>query len=153
MAVCWHPPPAGLAVVEELVSADDAPGELRRLPSSPSMPSMGRSASTASAAGSADGTGEGSGRGANGGSGGSGRGIAAGLAARGRRLLRVSVAVLKASWFLVARLLLAAAGPLLVVLLRRLIRQRRFWERGLASAWHNGQRVTREYVDAYRCAG
>lgn len=157
MSVCWHSPSAGLAVVEELVSADDAPGELRRLasspsmPSTPSVPSMGRSASTASAAGSADGAGEGgsNGRSTNGSSG----GIAAGLAARGRRLLRISVAVLKASWFLVARLLLAAASPVLVVLLRRLIRQRRFWERGLASAWHNGQRVTREYVDAYRCAG
>ena len=151
-------------MVEELVSADDAPGELRRLASSPSMPSMpsvqsvpssgvplSRSASTA---GSADGTRSGNGNGNNSSANGSpsSSGAAGGLAARGRRLLRVAAAVLKASWFLLARLLLAAASPLLVVLLRRLIRSRRFWERGLASAWHNGQLVTREYVDAYRCA-
>ena len=158
---------AGLAVVEELVSADDAPGELRRLASSPSMPSvpssgvpLSRSASSAGAAGSADGAagsnGSGNGSSGNGGSGNgsnssSSGGVASGLAARGRRLLGVAAAVLKASWFLLARLLLAAANPLLLVLLRRLVRSRQFWERGLTSAWHNGQKVTREYVDAYRC--
>lgn len=151
-------------MVEELVSADDAPGEVRSLASSSSMPSVqsvpssgGPLSRSASSAGSADGNpagnGNGSGSGANGNGNGSpsSSGAAARLAARGRRLLRVAVAVLKASWFLLARLLLAAASPLLVVLLRRLIRSRRFWERGLASAWHNGQLVTREYVDAYRC--
>lgn len=159
---------AGLAVVEELVSADDAPGELRRLASSPSMrsvPSSGaplsRSASSAGAAGSADGTagsngssngGSSNGSSSNGSNGSGSGGGASGLAARGRRLLGVAAAVLKASWFLLARLLLAAANPLLLVLLRRLVRSRQFWERGLTSAWHNGQKVTRQYVDAYRCA-
>lgn len=126
-------------MVEELVSADDAPGELQRLASSSrSGALLGRSSSAASTAGAANG---------------SGSGGAAGLAARGRRLLRVAVAVLKGSWFLLARALLAAASPLLVLLLRRLVRSRRFWERGLASAWHSGQSLTREYVDAYRCGG
>lgn len=166
------------------MSAEDAPGELSRLGSaSSSSPLLSRSPS---GLGGAGGPASGS--------------AAAGLGARARRLARAAVVVAKAGAFLLARLLLAVATPLLVLLLRRLVRSRRwvggaalgrgtgpgrppaatggaegclspaclllaagnaqllmhappldrFWERGLASAWHDGRRVTRDYVDAYR---
>lgn len=127
LAVVLMPPPfsalsspAGLAVVEELVSSEDAPGELSSLPPSPSTAGLG------------------------------GGGAAPSAGARVRRVVRTAAALLKAVWFLACRALLAAAGPLLVLVLRRLVRSRRFWERGLASAWHDGSRITRQYVDAYR---
>ena len=40
--------------------------------------------------------------------------------------------------------------PVLVVVLRRLVRARSFWERGLAAAWSDKSRVTSQYVDGYR---
>lgn len=137
-------------MVEELVSADDAPGELRRLTSTPSTAELlRRSASDGGSSGS-----DSNGSGANGGSGGSnGSSTSTGVGARVQRLARAGVAVARALLFLAARLLLSALAPLLTLLLRRLVRDRRFWERGLRSAWHDGQKVTREYVDAYRYGG
>lgn len=122
--------PAGLAVVEELV-AEDAPGEIRRLRSTASFSSTDSAGSD-----SGDSSSSGASAAAPGGS--------------ARRLSRVAVAVARATLFLLARLLLSAITPLLVLLLRRLVRTRAFWERGLASAWHDGRRVTAEYVDNYR---
>jgi pimeloyl-ACP methyl ester carboxylesterase len=123
---------SGLAVVEELVSAEDGLGE------APEGSSTRSSSSTS-----------------NGGSPSLSRSNSGGSASRGgarraRRAALAAAAVAKAALLAALRALLAALSPLLVLLLRRLVRSRRFWERGLASAWHNSQRVSREYVDAYR---
>lgn len=136
--------PAGLSVVEEFVSAEDDPGELQRLSTSQSSssdgsgssPALSRSTSAASNAG-----GDASQQ---------SRPAARSAGARLRRAARGAAAVAKAAFMLLVRLALLAATPLLVLLLRRLVRARRFWERGLASAWHDSSKLTREYVDAYR---
>uniref|UniRef100_A0A061RJU7 AB hydrolase-1 domain-containing protein n=1 Tax=Tetraselmis sp. GSL018 TaxID=582737 RepID=A0A061RJU7_9CHLO len=46
--------------------------------------------------------------------------------------------------------LLIALQPLIVWLLRTLVRSRRFWERGIGSAWYDPKRLPAELVDAYR---
>jgi pimeloyl-ACP methyl ester carboxylesterase len=106
------PVAAGLAVVEELVGAEDGPGELA---SPPGSPPLSRSSSD---------SGEGAGAAA-----------AGGLPRRGRRPLTVAqrarrgahtvAVVAKAFLLLLVRLALAAATPVLVLLLRRLVRTRR----------------------------
>ena len=106
------------------MSAEDPPGELQRLSSSTSSAAaasassssqaFGRSSSTASTSSSDGGSGNGSG------------GSGASLGARARRVVRTAVAVVKAVLLLGVRLLLAAATPLLVLVLRRLIRNRRW---------------------------
>ncbi|KAL4422443.1 hypothetical protein ABPG75_008640 [Micractinium tetrahymenae] len=137
---------SGLSVVEEFVSAEDDPGELQRLSSYPSSSGSsggGGSSPLLPRSDSASSTASGSTR--------RGRAAAAGGAgARLRRAARGAAAVAKAAVMLLVRLALLAATPLLVLLLRRLVRARRFWERGLASAWHDSRKVTQEYVDAYR---
>lgn len=65
-------------------------------------------------------------------------------------LLRTAAAVARAAAFVLVRAVLAAAAPLITLLLRRLVRSRRFWERGLASAVADPGQITREVVDAYR---
>lgn len=130
------PMATGLAVVEELVAAEDAPGEIQRWPSSSSSsssPLLSRSDSASSTSGATG-----------------GRRRKLGVAGRAQRVVRAAAVVAKATLLLLVRLLLAVATPLLVVLLRRLVRSRRFWERGLASAWYDGRKVTSSYVDAYR---
>ena len=79
-----------------------------------SSQAFGRSSSTASTSSSDGGSGNGSG------------GSGASLGARARRVVRTAVAVVKAVLLLGVRLLLAAATPLLVLVLRRLIRNRRW---------------------------
>lgn len=110
------------------MSPANDPGELQRLSSL-----SGSSSSTSSDGGAAGGARP--------------RG---GFGARLRRAARGAASVTRASLMLLVRLVLLAATPLLVVLLRRLVRARRFWERGLASAWHDGSKLPREYIDAYR---
>lgn len=140
------PVATGLAVVEELVAAGDLPGEVPRQPSSPQF--MSRSDSGASSD-SSSGSGTGTPRSTRAPEAATTAGNSS-PGARAARAGRSLAAVAKAVLLLLVRLVLAAAGPLLVVVLRRLVRARRFWERGLASAWHDGSLVTREYVDAYR---
>ena len=65
-------------------------------------------------------------------------------------VFRVLAAILHAISSELIRLALLAATPLLLVFLRRLVRTRSFWERGLACAWSDPSRITREYVDRYR---
>lgn len=50
----------------------------------------------------------------------------------------------------IIRLFLVLATPFMVLLLRKLVRTRSFWERGLASAWFDKKKVTKQYVDSYR---
>jgi pimeloyl-ACP methyl ester carboxylesterase len=107
--------------MEELVCAEDPP-------------TVGGGSSDSLSSGDASSGGEG-GAGARGGRRGAGRVAAA-----------VAQAVLAEG----ARLALLLLTPVLVLVLRRLVRSRAFWERGLASAWADGSRVTRRYVDAYR---
>lgn len=134
----WPGPPAGaaadpmtegLALMEEAVSAQDPPSSAA-LSSSDSLDSDASEAGSGSAAGSAPGGG----------------------ARRGRRkpLLRTAAAVARAAAFVVVRAFLALASPAITLLLRRLVRSRRFWERGLASAVADPRAVTREVVDGYR---
>mmetsp|Transcript_7462 Transcript_7462/g.21080 ORF Transcript_7462/g.21080 Transcript_7462/m.21080 type:complete len:535 (-) Transcript_7462:143-1747(-) len=49
-----------------------------------------------------------------------------------------------------AGVVLLMLQPMLVWLLRALVRSRAFWERGLRSAWYDSRGVTSELVDAYR---
>ncbi len=67
-----------------------------------------------------------------------------------RSLGRVAAAVFHAITSEIFRFILILATPFMVLLLRKLIRTRSFWERGLASAWYDKTKISRQYVDAYR---
>lgn len=67
-----------------------------------------------------------------------------------RRALRAALSLLQAAAAGAALLALLLARPLVVALLRTLVRSRTFWERGLAAAYHDPSRVTRAAIDAYR---
>lgn len=69
---------------------------------------------------------------------------------KGPNVFRIVAAIVQAVLLEVVRLGLLAATPLLVLALRKAVRSRRFWERGLASAWTDKSRITRQYVDGYR---
>jgi pimeloyl-ACP methyl ester carboxylesterase len=64
--------------------------------------------------------------------------------------LRILAAIAHAVFAEIARLFLIAATPLLVATLRNVVRNRAFWERGLAAAWYDKSRVTPAYVNGYR---
>lgn len=66
------------------------------------------------------------------------------------RVARVAIALLYATLATLTRAAIMLATPLLVVILRCVVRSRGFWERGLARAWHRKTGVTQEVVDAYR---
>jgi pimeloyl-ACP methyl ester carboxylesterase len=112
----------GLAVVEELVGADDAPGAVGGWPaassSSPastpagssSSPQLSRSGSSSSSSGSSTS---------------SSRGRQLSVLGRVQRTARAAAAVLKAVLLLAVRVVLTALSPALVLVLRRLIRSRR----------------------------
>ncbi|KAL4531393.1 hypothetical protein Ndes2526B_g04483 [Nannochloris sp. 'desiccata'] len=63
---------------------------------------------------------------------------------------RVAAAVFHAITSEILRLFLVLATPFMVLLLRKLVRTRSFWERGLASAWFDKKKVSKQYVDSYR---
>jgi pimeloyl-ACP methyl ester carboxylesterase len=67
-----------------------------------------------------------------------------------RSVGRVAAAVFHAITTEVFRFILVLATPFMVLLLRKLVRTRSFWERGLASAWYDKTKVSSQYVDAYR---
>lgn len=66
------------------------------------------------------------------------------------RLLRIFLAIVRMVVAEIARIILLVLTPLILVCLRLLVRSREFWERGLASAWYDKSRVTRDYVNGYR---
>lgn len=67
-----------------------------------------------------------------------------------RSVGRVAAAVFHAITSEIFRIFLFLATPFMVLLLRKLVRTRSFWERGLASAWFDKKKVTKQYVDSYR---
>jgi pimeloyl-ACP methyl ester carboxylesterase len=135
----WTSPPARAAgdavataeaLLEELVSAEDPPG------------SLGSASSVSSADDAAD-SGSAS-------SGGAAPAAAAARAAPRRRRRALAAAAARAVAAELARLALVCASPLLAVLLRRLVRARAFWERGLAAAYSDPRRMPPSLVDEYR---
>jgi pimeloyl-ACP methyl ester carboxylesterase len=69
------------------------------------------------------------------------------------RLAALSRAAASAAQAVAAASVLAAVlllKPLIVLALRLAVRSRRFWERGLASAYHDSGRLSAALVDAYR---
>ena len=155
---CRHPPchphchllillPPGLAVVEEVVSAEDEPGEL----AAPPLEDVEAAGAAGAGAEGEDGAASSSSCRPSGGLRPSSPKASQQRPHHWLRLVRRVVgAVAKAVLLLVLRLVLAACTPLLVLALRSLVRSRRCWERGLAAAWHDGRRITPAYVDAYR---
>ena len=67
-----------------------------------------------------------------------------------QRISAVLSAAVKAAAISVLRAALWLAQPLLVLVLRAVVRNRAFWERGLSSAWHRKGGVTPDIIDAYR---
>lgn len=64
--------------------------------------------------------------------------------------LSMVVVVLQTLLLECLHLFLILMTPLLVLFLRNVVRSWSFWYRGLATAWADKLRVTKEYVDAYR---
>ena len=67
-----------------------------------------------------------------------------------RHLGRVALALTQTVLAEFVRLFVVLSSPLIIIFLRRLVRQRSFWQRGLSSAWVNKSKVTSHYIDAYR---
>ena len=67
-----------------------------------------------------------------------------------QRISAVLSAAVKAAAISALRAALWLAQPLLVLVLRAVVRNRAFWERGLSSAWHQKGGVTPDIIDAYR---
>ena len=67
-----------------------------------------------------------------------------------QRFSAVLSAAVKAAAISALRAALWLAQPLLVLVLRAVVRNRAFWERGLSSAWHQKSGVSPDIVDAYR---
>lgn len=116
MQAAEDPVATSLAVVEEMVSAQDSP---RDLPYPPAQHQHQHQQKTA--------------------------GVVSGW-----KLVRVAGAMVQGASLLALRILLQLSQPFFVLILRKLVRSEKFWERGLATAWWDKSRVTREYVDSYR---
>jgi len=66
------------------------------------------------------------------------------------RPLRVLTALVHAVITEILYLTVLVGTPLLILALRWFVRNKTFWERGLAAAWSNKSRVIPQYVDGYR---
>lgn len=69
---------------------------------------------------------------------------------RAYKAVRVMGALCQATALVLLKFILLLSQPLLIYALRKLVRSRQFWIRGLSSAWTNTARVTSTYVDCYR---
>lgn len=66
---------------------------------------------------------------------------------------RIAAFLIQSFFFEIARAALYLSTPLMIILLRKLIRSRAFWEQGLAAAWsdrNKAQALAKEYVNGYR---
>lgn len=60
------------------------------------------------------------------------------------------MALTKALASRITGVMLWLAQPVLVVILRGLVRSREFWKKGLSNAWHSRDGISDELLDAYR---
>ena len=69
---------------------------------------------------------------------------------QGNKGIRVLTAITKALASRITGVILWLAQPVLVLILRSLVRSREFWKKGVSNAWHSREGVSDELLDAYR---